>query len=342
MPFAPEPSRPVSLTGIKPTGVPHLGNFVGAIRPAIALAQQYDAYYFIADSHALTTVRDHELLDDHSRSVSASWLACGLDPDATTFYRQSDCPQTFELAWVLACVTPKGLMNRAHAYKAARDKNLQAGLKDLDTGVNIGLYNYPVLMAADILIMQTDVVPVGKDQVQHVEYTRDIAERFNAIYGDRYALKLPRNVTSEQEDENALPGLDGRKMSKSYGNTIPLFCDRDELRRLVRRLRSDSTPIEAPKDPDSSTLFAIYAQFAGEDEQSEIRKRLLEGGFGWGEMKDALFERLDAILTEPRKRYNALLEDRKALDEILQHGAEKARARARATLHATRAAIGIR
>lgn len=337
-----DPARPVSLTGIKPTGVPHLGNYVGAIRPAIALAEQYDASYFIADHHALTTVRDPELLDYYSRSVAAAWLACGLDPDAATFYRQSDVPETFELSWILACVTPKGLMNRAHAYKAVRDTNREAGRKDLDAGVNMGLYNYPVLMAADILIMQADVVPVGRDQVQHVEYARDIAERFNAAYGARYSIKLPSNITSELEDENALPGLDGRKMSKSYDNTIPLFCDRDELRRLVRRLKSDSTPVEAPKDPDSSTLFAIYAQFASEAEQAAIRQRLLAGGFGWAELKELLFERLDAVLSEPRKRYKTLMEDRKALDEILEQGAEKARARAQTMLSATRAAIGIR
>jgi tryptophanyl-tRNA synthetase len=341
MSFTLESSRPVSLTGIKPTGDPHLGNFVGAIRPAIALAQQYDAYYFIADYHALTTIHDPELLDHYSRSVAASWLACGLDPDATTFYRQSDAPQTFELSWILACVTAKGLMNRAHAYKALRDKNRAAGLKDLDAGVNMGLYNYPVLMAADILVMQADVVPVGKDQVQHVEYARDIAERFNTIYGDRYSIKLPRNITSELEDENALPGLDGRKMSKSYDNTIPLFCDREKLRRLVRRLRSDSTPVEAPKDPDSSTLFAIYAQFASETQQTAIRERMLEGGFGWGTMKEILFEQLDAVLAAPRERYKALMEDRNALDEILEKGGEKARARAQEMLRATRAAIGI-
>ena len=342
MSFSTEPSRPVSLTGIKPTGDPHIGNFIGAIRPAIALAQRYDAYYFIADYHALTTVRDPEQLDYYSRSVAASWLASGLEPDATTFYRQSDVPETFELSWTLACVTPKGLMNRAHAYKAMRDRNREAGVKDLDAGVNMGVYNYPVLMAADILIMQADVVPVGKDQVQHVEYARDIAERFNSAYGDRYSIKLPRNITSEQGDENALPGLDGRKMSKSYGNTIPLFCDRDELRRLVRRIRSDSTPVEAPKDPDSSALFAVYAQFASESQQSAIRERMLHGGFGWGEMKEILFEQLDAVLAEPRKRYAALMEDRKALDELLQQGAEKARARAQTMLSATRAAIGIR
>lgn len=342
MTYSTEPPRPVSLTGIKPTGVPHLGNYVGAIRPAIALAQQFDAYYFIADYHALTTVHDPEQLDYYSRSVAATWVACGLDPETTTFYRQSDVPETFELCWILACVTAKGLMNRAHAYKAARDRNRDAGVNDLDAGVNMGLYNYPVLMAADILIMQADVVPVGKDQVQHVEYARDIAERFNVIYGDRYSIKLPRNITSEQEDENALPGLDGRKMSKSYDNTIPLFCARDELRRLIRRLKSDSTPVEAPKDPDSSMLYALYAQFASESQQSEIRRRMLQGGFGWGEMKDILFEQLDALLAEPRKRYAALMEDRKALDEILEQGAEKARARAHPMLSATRAAVGIR
>jgi tryptophanyl-tRNA synthetase len=336
-----QPTRPVSLTGIKPTGVPHLGNYVGAIRPAIELALDYDAYYFIADYHALTTVHDSDLLDYYTRSVAAAWLACGLDPETTTFYRQSDLSETFELAWALACVTSKGLMNRAHAYKAARDQNRQAGVADLDAGINMGLYNYPVLMAADILLMMADVVPVGKDQVQHVEYARDIAERFNAIYGDRYAIKLPRNLTSTAEDEHTLPGLDGRKMSKSYNNTIPLFCDRDELRKLVRRLKSDSTPVEAPKDPDASSVFAIYSQFVNEHDQAVIRRRLLAGGFGWGELKELLFEQLDALLAEPRERYKELMDDRRALDKILAQGADKAREQAQTMLRSVRVAIGI-
>jgi tryptophanyl-tRNA synthetase len=334
-------ARPVSLTGIKPTGVPHLGNYVGAIRPAIALAAAYEAFYFIADYHALITVRDPALLDEYSRSVAASWLACGLDPGRVTLYRQSDVPETFELQWILSCVTSKGLMNRAHAYKAARDRNRDAGVDDLDAGVDMGLYNYPVLMAADILIMGADKVPVGRDQVQHLEYTRDIAERFNQAYAGRFALPLPEQVTSEDIGESTMPGLDGRKMSKSYGNTIPLFCDAKTLRTLVRRITTDSTPVDKPKDPDSSSLFAIYRQFADAPARDGLRTRMLAGGLGWGEMKDLLFEQLDATLSGPRERYGALMADRAALDAILLDGAERARARARDVLAAVRGAIGI-
>jgi tryptophanyl-tRNA synthetase len=334
-------TRPVSLTGIKPTGVPHLGNYIGAIRPAIALTARYDAFYFIADYHALTTVRDPALLDEWSRSVAASWVACGLDPERVTLYRQSDIPETFELTWALSCVTAKGLLNRAHAYKAARDRNRDAGVEDLDAGVSMGLYNYPVLMAADILVMAADVVPVGRDQVQHVEYARDIAERFNQSYGERYALRLPEHVTSADEGEHTMPGLDGRKMSKSYDNTIPLLGDRDALHKLVRRMKTDSTPVEAPKDPDSSTLFQIYRQFADEAGATAVRERLVAGGLGWGEMKEILFEQLDAVLAEPRERYRELMGDRAQLDAILAQGGERARERARAVLAGVRRAIGI-
>jgi len=333
--------RPVSLTGIKPTGVPHLGNYIGAIRPAIELTDRYDAFYFIADYHALTTVRDPALLDEWTRSVAASWVACGLDPERVTLYRQSDIPETFELTWALSCVTAKGLLNRAHAYKAARDRNRDAGVEDLDAGVSMGLYNYPVLMAADILVMAADVVPVGRDQVQHVEYARDIAERFNQAYGERYALRLPEHVTSQDEAEHTMPGLDGRKMSKSYDNTIPLLGDRDALRRLVRRMKTDSTPVEAPKDPDSSTLFQIYRQFADEAGTAAVRERLAAGGLGWGEMKELLFEQLDAVLADPRERYRQLMGDRRELDAILAGGCERARERARAVLGGVRGAVGI-
>ena len=333
--------RPVSLTGIKPTGVPHLGNYIGAIRPAIELTDRYDAFYFIADYHALTTVRDPALLDEWTRSVAASWVACGLDPERVTLYRQSDIPETFELAWVLSCVTAKGLLNRAHAYKAARDRNRDAGERDLDAGISMGLYNYPVLMAADILVMAADVVPVGRDQVQHVEYARDIAERFNQSYGERHALRLPEHVTSEDEGEHTMPGLDGRKMSKSYDNTIPLLGDREDLRKLVRRMKTDSTPVEAPKDPDSSTLFQIYRQFADEAGTAAVRERLAAGGLGWGEMKELLFEQLDAVLADPRERYRQLMDDRRELDAILARGGECARERARAVLRGVRGAVGI-
>ena len=334
-------SRPVSLTGVKPTGEPHLGNYVGAIRPAIRLTEDYDAYYFIADYHALTSVHDPKLMDHYSRSVAASWIACGLDPEVATFYRQSDIPETFELFWILSCFTAKGLMNRAHAYKASRDANEATGEPDFDAGVNMGLFNYPVLMAADILIMDADVVPVGRDQIQHIEYTRDIAGRFNQVYGPSHAIKLPRNVTSADADANAMPGLDGRKMSKSYANTIPLFCDAKQLRKLVRSLKTDSTPVESPKDPDTSSVFAIYKQFAEPDDLEKMRGRLEAGGTGWGEFKDVLFEQLDAVLAAPRERYAALMDDRAELDAILAGGAERARTRAAGVLAAARAAVGI-
>ena len=334
--------RRVSLTGIKPTGIPHLGNYIGAIRPAVELAETYDAFYFIADYHALTTVRDRAQLDEYTRSVAASWLACGLDPARVTLYRQSDVPETFELHWVLSCVTAKGLLNRAHAYKAARDRNRDAGVADLDAGVSMGLFGYPVLMAADILVMSADVVPVGRDQVQHVEYARDMAERFNLAYGERFALTLPEHVTSADQGEHTMPGLDGRKMSKSYDNTIPLFCPADRLRTLVRRMKTDSTPVEDPKDPDTSSLFAIYRQFADEAEREAVRGRLVAGGLGWGEMKDILFERLDADLAGPRERYDELMGDRAELDAILSGGAERARERAALLVGSVRDAIGIR
>jgi tryptophanyl-tRNA synthetase len=335
-------SRKTALTGIKPTGIPHLGNYVGAIRPALRLVEQYDhAYYFIADYHAVTTISDPKLLAFYTRSVTATWLACGLDPDAATFYRQSDVPETYELAWILACVTAKGLMNRAHAYKAALDRNRVAVEQDLDAGVNMGLYNYPILMAADILLMESDVVPVGKDQVQHLEYAQDIAERFNRVYGQSYSFKVPEHITSADENENAMPGLDGRKMSKSYDNTIPLFCERAELRKLVRRLKTDSAPVEAPKDPAASSLFAIYKQFASDRDRENIRVRLVNGGLGWGELKEILFEELDRHLAPGRERYKELMEDTTEVQAILQRGAEKARLRARRVLEAARTAVGI-
>ncbi len=333
--------RQISLTGIKPTGIPHLGNYVGAIRPAIGLAERYDAYYFIADYHALTTVRDPALMDEYTRSVAATWLACGLDPDRTVFYRQSDIPETFELAWVFSCMTAKGLMNRAHAYKAAVDRNREAGEPDLDAGVSMGLYNYPVLMAADIIVMEADVVPVGRDQMQHVEYARDIADRFNLAYGERHALTVPRHVVDESADANTMPGLDGRKMSKSYGNTIPLFAPAAELRSLLKKIKTDSTPLEEPKDPDSSSLFAIYRQFATDTQREDLRGRMLAGGIGWGHIKQELFEVLDAHLAGPRERYAELMADREGLDDILAAGAERARDRARAVLGDVRRAVGI-
>lgn len=329
----------VSLTGIKPTGEPHLGNYIGAIKPALALARDYETIYFIADYHALTTIRDPELLRHYSRSVAASWLAAGLDPDRTIFYRQSDVPEVFELTWILACLTGKGLMNRAHAYKAARDRNREGA--DEDAGINMGVYNYPILMAVDILIMEADVVPVGKDQVQHVEIAADIAGSFNHVYGDSYGLKVPRAVIPEAETGHTLPGLDGRKMSKSYDNTIPLYAPESQLKKLVRRIPTDSTPVEAPKDPNSSSVFQLLAHFAADDVVVDTRARLEAGGMGWGELKNQLFEVLNTQLAPMRERYEALMEPNSALDEVLAAGADKARKRAAPVLAQARRAIGI-
>ncbi|WP_007027103.1 tryptophan--tRNA ligase [Saccharomonospora iraqiensis] len=332
----------VSLTGIKPSGEPHLGNLLGAIRPALRLAEEYDSMYFIADYHALTSIRDPELKRHYTRSVAATWMAAGLDPERTTFYLQSDVPETFELTWIMSCVTGKGLMNRAHAYKAARDRNVEAG-EEPDAGINMGLYNYPVLMAVDILIMETDVVPVGKDQVQHVEYAADIAGSFNHLYGDHYTFKIPRAIVPEGPAET-LPGLDGRKMSKSYDNTIPLFLPENKLKKLVRRIPTDSTPVEDPKDPDGAAVFQILEQVApasAADVVADTRKRLEAGGMGWGEVKNVLFEVLNTELAPMRERYDALMEPGSELDDALARGAERARARAGRVLSAARRAVGI-
>lgn len=335
-------ARKMSLTGIKPTGEPHLGNLIGAIKPALELTQRYEAMYFIADHHALTILRDPEKLRHYSRSVAATWIAAGLDPEQVTMYRQSEIPETFELTWILACVTGKGMMNRAHAYKAARDQNAEAGIEDLDAGINMGVYFYPILMAADILLMESDVVPVGKDQSQHVEYAADIAGSFNHLFGKNYQLKIPELVLPDSDTGKTLPGVDGRKMSKSYENTIPLFLSESQLKKLVRRIPTDSIPVEDPKDPDSSVVFQILEQFASADTAADVRKRLEAGGMGWGELKNLLFDVLNERLEPMREQYNALMEPGSELDDILAAGAEKARARASVVLARVREATGIR
>jgi tryptophanyl-tRNA synthetase len=320
---APVTRTKTSLTGIKPTGEPHLGNLIGAIEPAIAMAGEHESLYFIADYHALTTARDPELLHQWTRSVAATWLAAGLDPHRTIFYRQSDVPETFELTWILSCVTGKGLMNRAHAYKAARDANLAAG-EDPDAGINMGTYNYPVLMAVDILIMEAD-----------------IAGSFNHLYGSGYRFRIPEAVIPAETTGHTLPGLDGRKMSKSYDNYIPLFLPPAKLRKLVRRIPTDSTPVEAPKDPDASAVFQILAQFAPDDVVAETRGRLEAGGVGWGDLKNQLADVLEERLAPMRERYEELMEPGSDLDDALARGGEIARDRARRVLGSVRSAIGI-
>ncbi len=331
----------VSLTGIKPTGTPHLGNFTGAITPALKLADDpgTSSYYFIADYHALTTIHDQTEMRQLVREVAATWLACGLDPEKTVLYCQSDIPEVFELAWVLACFCPKGWMNKAHAYKAMVQKNRDAGqdADDLDAGVGMGLYTYPVLMAADIIIVDADLVPVGKDQIQHVELARDMAQRLNNTYGAD-VLKLPEAMVQGQDE--TLPGLDGRKMSKSYGNTLPLFVPAKKLKKAVNQIVTDSTPPEAPKDPASSTVFKIYEKVATPAQIEELRGRYAEG-IGWGHAKAALFEVLDAQLSGPRAVYEELMAHPERIDEVLHDGAARVRTTAQAVLGRVREAIGI-
>ncbi|TCO83496.1 tryptophanyl-tRNA synthetase [Plasticicumulans lactativorans] len=327
------------LTGITTTGTPHLGNYAGAIRPAIEASRSGDAeyFFFLADYHALVKCQEPERVMQSRLEVAATWLALGLDPERVTFYRQSDVPEIPELTWLLSCVTAKGLMNRAHAYKAAVQENLDAGDADPDRGVTMGLFGYPVLMAADILIFNAHKVPVGRDQIQHLEMTRDIAQRFNYLYGEHFVL--PEVVVDEATA--ILQGLDGRKMSKSYNNTIPLFVPEKELRKLIMRIVTNSQPPGEPKDPDGSTLFQIYRAFATPEESAAMRVRYAEG-IGWGEMKQVLFERLNGVLAGPREHYQALLADPEGLERILLEGADKARAIATPFLARLRAAVGLR
>jgi tryptophanyl-tRNA synthetase len=323
----------VALTGIKPSGIPHIGNYLGMYKPALDLASDYGAFYFIADEHALTTIRDPNEMRDLSYQAAASWLALGLDPSKQVLYRQSDVTQVFELAWILSCVTPKGLLNRAHAYKAALDENEAAG-RTPDDGVSMGLFNYPVLMAADILILDANVVPVGEDQKQHVEIARDIAEAFNKTFGEE--LVVPEPLTFP-----IVAGPDGRKMSKSYGNVIPIFADAKALRKHVMRIVTDSRPPEEPKDPESDNLFQTFRVFGAPGDVETVRNRYLEGGIGYGEVKALLADALEGTFADPRQRYEELMADRAKIDEILAAGAEGVRPVADATLSRVKRAVGL-
>ncbi|MCY4321778.1 MAG: tryptophan--tRNA ligase [Bdellovibrionaceae bacterium] len=278
------------LTGIKATGQPHIGNYIGAIQPSLELSKQENisSYLFIADSHSLTVQPSASVLKQSVCQIASTWLACGLDPNKVFFYRQSDIPELFELNWILSCVTPKGLMNRAHSYKARKDENLKLGKKDLDDKVNMGIYNYPILMGADILLFSADQVPVGGDQIQHLEMTRDMAQKFNHIY-KKDLFTIPKAFIKE---EKILPGLDGRKMSKSYNNEIPLFLESNQLKKLVRKIKTDSTPAEEPKDTKNCLIFQIYKSFASDEEMQNL-KDLYVKGIGWGEAKDILFFKLE-------------------------------------------------
>lgn len=331
--------RQVVLTGIKPTGMPHLGNYLGAIRPGLQLAEEAntEARFFIADYHSLNTVRDAATLRSHIYEVASSWLAAGLDPARTLIYKQSDVPETFELTAILAAFTAKGLMNRAHAYKAAVEVNKAKGQPE-DHHINMGLYTYPILMAADILLFDTDVVPVGKDQVQHVEMAQDIAGMVNHNYKQNL-LVIPQARVNKKL--MSVPGLDGRKMSKSHGNHIPLFLPAKQLRKAIMRIVTNSQGIEEPKDPQSCVIFALYRLFADEAAQKTLAERYLAGGMGWGEAKQELFEKIDGVVAPMRDKYDALIADKSRIDEILADGARRAVKAARKTIDRLRKAIGV-
>ncbi len=331
-------SKAIVLTGITTSGTPHLGNYVGAIRPAIAASRRDDAeaFYFLADYHALIKCQEPDAVHRSTREIAASWIALGLDTERVVFYRQSDIPEIPELAWLLSCMTAKGLMNRAHAYKAAVQDNETAG-EDPDFGITMGLFGYPVLMAADILMFGAHEVPVGRDQIQHVEMARDIAQRFNHHYGEHFTL--PAAVV---DDEVAmLQGLDGRKMSKSYGNTIPLFLGEKDLQKHINRIVTNLLEPGEPKDPDGSALFQIWQAFATPAQTAAMRTRFAEG-ISWGEAKRQLFELINAELAPARQRYQALLADSGRVEAMLQAGAAKARARSRPFMAKLRQAVGIR
>jgi len=328
------------LTGITPSGTPHLGNYVGAIRPAIAASRApgIESFFFLADLHSLIKSQEPERTQRSTLEIAASWLACGLDPDSVWFYRQSDIPETTELMWFLTVVAGKGILNRAHAYKAAVDKNREEQLDD-DAGVTAGLFMYPVLMAADILIFNADKVPVGRDQIQHIEMARDFAQRFNHIYGKEY-FTLPEVIIDEQVA--TLAGLDGRKMSKSYHNTIPLFVPREELRKLVFSIVTDSRAPGEPKDTEGSALFQMYQAFAT-PEQTAAFAQAFAAGIGWGDAKQQLFERIDGELSPLRERYNALMAEPEKIEAILRRRGQQLREQfAIPLLKELRHAVGLR
>jgi tryptophanyl-tRNA synthetase len=327
------------LTGITTSGTPHLGNYAGAIRPALAASRDpsVESFYFLADYHALIKVQDPARVQRSTLEIAASWLACGLDPAQVWFYRQSDIPEIPELTWLLTCVAGKGILNRAHAYKAAVDRNREAG-EDDDAGITAGLFMYPVLMAADILIFNADKVPVGRDQIQHIEMARDFGQRFNHLFGEHFTLP---EVVIEQ-NVATLPGLDGRKMSKSYDNVIPLFAPREQLKKLIYSIVTDSRAPGEPKDADASNVFQLYRAFSNDAQAADMR-RAFEEGIGWGEAKQALFERIDTDIAPMREKYEALIARPAEIEAILRDGAARLRARyATPLLAQLREAVGLR
>ncbi|MBT2324023.1 tryptophan--tRNA ligase [Variovorax paradoxus] len=337
--MATSPPAPVRfLTGITTSGTPHLGNYVGSVRHSVRFSRQphVQSFYFLADYHALIKVDEPARIQRSTLEIAATWLACGLDPERVTFYRQSDIVEIPELTWFLTCVTGKGMLNRAHAYKAQMDKNVARG-EDPDADVSAGLFMYPVLMGADILMFNAHKVPVGRDQVQHIEMARDMAQRFNHLYGEHFTLP-----EAEIDDAVAtLPGLDGRKMSKSYDNTIPLFTPRAQLQKLIAGIVTDSRAPGEPKDTEGSALFQIYQAFADGEETEALRKAYADG-IGWGDAKQILFERIDREVAPMREHYDALLNDPAQIEKILLAGADKARQLSRPFMAELRQAVGLR
>lgn len=317
----------IVLTGIKPTGTPHVGNYVGALKPLIEQSQTQKTFMFIADLHALNLIHDASLIKQHTYEITAMLVALGLNLDNAVLFRQSDIDEIYQLNTLLMNITPKGLMNRAHSYKAAMDKNIASG-DDVDAGVNMGLYTYPILMSADILLYNSDIVPVGADQKQHVEFARDIAGYFNHTYGETF--KLPTPVIGR--DTGLIPGLDGRKMSKSYDNTIPLMAPEKELKKKIMRIITDSKNPEEAKNPDESTIYQLYKHFASESEISEFAEMFRAGGMGYGTAKTILFEKINSVLSDARMEYERLMANPDEIEQILQRGASRAKPVAEQTL----------
>ena len=325
------------LTGITTSGTPHLGNYVGAIRPAVAASRsgEFDSFFFLADYHALIKCQDPAQVKQSTLEIAAAWLALGLDPDLVTFYRQSDIPEIPELTWLLTCMTAKGLVNRAHAYKSAVQAN-EENNEDPDFGITMGLYSYPILMAADILMFNAHSIPVGRDQIQHIEMARDIAQRFNHHYGEHFVLP-----SAQVDDGSAvLQGLDGRKMSKSYGNIIPLFSTEKQLKKHINKIKTNLLEPGEPKDPDTSAVFQIWQAFSTE-EQTAAMRRAFQEGIGWGEAKKQLFELVNGQLAGPRERYFQLMAQPGEVESVLQRGAEKARVHSTKLIGKLRPAVGL-
>jgi|TARA_B100001094_G_scaffold95353_1_gene91356 tryptophanyl-tRNA synthetase len=324
------------LTGITPSGYPHLGNYIGAIKPSLDLLdEKCESFLFIADLHAVIKVSNPEKLKELSNGIAMAWLASGLDPEETNFYRQSDIPEITELAWLLSCITEKGLLNRAHAYKAAMDINNESGKKDVDEGISVGLFSYPLLMASDILTPNATHVPVGKDQQQHLEITRDIAEKFNRKYGNFF--NVPEAVIKEQK---TVLGTDGRKMSKSYNNIIPLLAEEKELRKSVMKIVTNSQEPGEKKDWKENTLFSIYSSFASK-EQIEDMKQMFNDGVGWGDAKQMVFEDLNSLFTPIREKYLELNSNQKYIEDVLRSGADKVRKETLPLIKEVKRLVGI-